>query len=366
MHSIHKIKSSIIAISTILAISFSHHGTIHAQTSSDKVTWQLAQTWGDEHLLGYPTTRLVELVDSLSGGNFKIELINKKVHKNTRGIFDFVKDGKYQMGHSASNFWAKKDQDTLFFSAVPFGMVTPELYSWFYEGGGIELMNKVYGKHGLMSFPGGNSGHQMIGWFNKEIKSLEDLKGLKMRLPGLAGEVMKGLGVDIINPPVSELKEALASGKLDAVEFVGPAIDLNLGLAEVSKFYYVGWHSPSSEMHFMVNPAAFKKLSKKNQQILTNAMRLAAYDAFTKIVNENGLKMQSLLKDYPNIVLRAFPQDVMRALNKENAKLINAMAEKSTDGLTKEIITSMKKHLDRARVWTRFSDQAYLNNAGAL
>jgi len=119
-------------------------------------------------------------------------------------------------------------------------------------------------------------------------------------------------------------------------------------------------------MQFIINPDAYKKLSNKNQQILTHAMRLAAYDAFTKIVNENGLKMQELLKDYPNIVLRAFPTDVMRALSKQNTKLINELAEKSNDGLTKEIVTSMRTHLDRARIWTRFSDQAYLNNAGAL
>lgn len=326
-----------------------------------KTTWQLAQTWGDEHLLGYPTTRLSQIVNELSGGDFTIELVNKKIHKNNKGIFDFVKDGKYEMGHSASNFWVKKDPDTMFFSAVPFGMVTPELYSWFYEGGGIKLMQRVYGKYGILAFPGGNSGHQMIGWFNKEIKSLEDLKTLKMRLPGLAGEVMKGLGTTIINPPVSELRSALETGKVDAVEFVGPAIDLKLGLAEVAKYYYVGWHSPSSEMMYMVNPKAYKRLSTKNRSILKNAMRLAAYDGFVKIVHENGIKMEELRRDYPNVILRSLPRDVMSALKKENKRLIDKLVLESQDGLTKEIVDSMEKYQQRARIWTRFSDQAYLN-----
>ena len=326
--------------------------------------WQLAQTWGDEHLLGYPTTRLSELVDKLSDGQFTIELVNKKAHGNTRGIFEFVNEGKYQMGHSASNFWSKKDPDTVFFSAVPFGMVTPELYSWFYEGGGLELMNAVYKKHGLMSFPGGNSGHQMIGWFTKEIKSLDDLKGFKMRLPGLAGQVMAKLGVEIINPPVSELRSALESGKVDAVEFVGPAIDLRLGLAEVAKYYYVGWHSPSSEMQFLVNPKAYESLSEKNQYILRQAMRLAAYDTFVKIVSENGVKLKELVTQYPNIVLRSFPSDVMRALSKKTTETIQELADNSNDGLTQEIIDSMEKHKELSRLWTRFSDQAYLNNVG--
>jgi len=349
------IVNNIIAALILMLVS----SPIFAQTK-----WQLAQTWGDEHLLGYPTIRLVELVDKLSGGQFTIELVSKKTHGKTRGIFDFVKEGKYEMGHSASNFWAKKDPDTVFFSAVPFGMVTPELYSWFYEGGGLELMNKVYKKHGLMSFPGGNSGHQMIGWFTKEIKSLDDLKGFKMRLPGLAGQVMAKLGVEIINPPVSELRSALESGKVDAVEFVGPAIDLRLGLAEVAKYYYVGWHSPSSEMQFLVNPKAYEKLSDKNQYILRQAMRLAAYDTFVKIVTENGVKMQELVTKYPNITLRSFPSDVMRALSKATSERIQELASESSDGLTKEIADSMEKHKELSRLWTRFSDQAYLNNVG--
>ncbi|MGH1540887.1 MAG: TRAP transporter substrate-binding protein [Arenicella sp.] len=337
---------------------------LSANAQAKTYEWRLAQTWGNEHLLGFSTTRLSELVEQLSGGRFVIKVISKKEHKNTRGIFDFVKKGDYEMGHSASNFWVKKDPDTMFFSAVPFGMVTPELYSWFYEGGGVELMNKVYKKHGLMSFPGGNSGNQMIGWFNKEIKSVDDLKGLKMRLPGLAGEVMKGLGVEINNVPVSQLKEALSSGQLEAVEFVGPAIDLNLGLQDVAKFYYTGWHSPSSEMQFLVNPEAYADLPEDLQYILKQAMRLAAYDSFTKIVFQNGVKMQELRTQYPNIVLRSFPSDVMRALSAETNRLLQEMAKVSSDGLTQEIIDSMEKHKRRSRLWTRFSDQAYLNNVG--
>ena len=357
-------------IKILLVVGILLIGTVFqvtAVTAQKKtITWTFAQHWNGSSLLGYPTVRFAELVESLSGGNFKINLIDKKVHGNNKGIFDFVREGTYEMGHSASNFWSKKDQDTVFFSAVPFGMVTPELYSWFYEGGGLELMNKVYNKHGIMSFPGGNSGHQMIGWFNREIKTPKDLKGLKMRLPGLAGQVMAGLGVEIINPPVSELKDALATKKLDAVELVGPAIDLGKGFAEVSKFYYVGWHSPSSEMHFMVNPTAYKKLSKQNQSILKSAMRLAAYDTFTKIVAENGAKMQSLITDHPNLVLRAFPNKVLKALKEEHSRLTDELIKNSPDGLTKEIVDSMEAHRKKNRLWTRFSDQAYLNNVGAL
>jgi TRAP-type mannitol/chloroaromatic compound transport system substrate-binding protein len=187
-----------------------------------------------------------------------------------------------------------------------------------------------------------------------------------MRVPGIAGEVMKGLGVNVIGVPVSQLKSALSSGKLDAVEFVGPAIDLNLGFADVAKFDYVGWHSPSSEMQFLVNPEAYQKLSKQNKQILKQSMRLAAYDSFIKIVNENGIKMNTLLTEHPNITLRSFPSKVMKALSNQTTEIIDKLIEKSPDGLTKEIAASMKAHKNKSRVWTRFSDQAYLNTVGSI
>ena len=352
-------------IASLLLVSLFFYAN-SATAQNEKVTWEFAQHWSGKSLLGYPTYRFAKIVDSISGGDFKIKLVDKKAHGNTKAIFDFVQEGKYDMGHTASNFWSKKDQDTVFFSAVPFGMVTPELYSWFYEGGGLELMNKVYNKHGIMAFPGGNSGHQMIGWFNREIRTVEDLKGLKIRLPGLAGQVMAGLGAEIINPPVSELKDALATKKLDAVELVGPAIDLGLGFPEVSKYYYVGWHSPSSEMMFMVNPDSYNQLSKKNQHILKSAMRLAAYDTFTKIVTENGEKMQSLLNDFPDLNIRSLPNKVLRALKKEHSRLTDELADKSPDGLTREIIDSMQAHLDKQRLWTRISDLSFLSNAGGI
>lgn len=326
--------------------------------------WRLAQTWGKNFLFTEAPMRMAELAKELSGGRLIITVDDKLVHKKPLGIFDMVRDGEYQMGHSASNYWRKKDPNTMFFSAVPFGMITPELYSWFYEGGGVELMNKVYSKHGLMSFPGGNSGNQMIGWFNKEIRTLEDLQGLKMRLPGLAGEVMKRLGVDIVNVPTSELKNALANGTLEAVEYVGPALDLNLGFQDVSKFYYTGWHSPSSEMQFLINPEAFNKLPKDLQYVLKQSMRLAAYDTFVKVVYQNGIKMQELRTRYPNIVLRSFPSEVMRALSRATDDILQDLAKTSGDPLTQEIIDSMDQHKQRSRLWTRFSDQAYLNNVG--
>lgn len=332
------------------------------QAQSKVYQWRLAQTWGEKFLTSEAPRRMSELAEQLSGGRLKISIDTREVHKKPLGIFDMVQAGEYQMGHSASNYWRKKDPDTMFFSSVPFGMITAELYPWFYEGGGLELMNRVYAKHGLMSFPGGNSGHQMIGWFNKEIKSLDDLNGLRLRLVGLAGEVMKELGVDIVNLPTGKLKQALADGQLDAVEFAGPAFDLNYGFQEVAKYYYTGWHSPSSEAQFLVNPEAYEKLPADLQYILRQAMRLAAYDMSVKIAHHHSIKMQELRAKYPNIVLRSFPADVMRALGEKTRLKLQELAGGSNDGLTQEIIQSMDAYKNRARLWTRFSDQAYLNN----
>ena len=205
--------------------------------------------------LASPPLLLAKMVEEMSGGQFVIKVEGKEKHKAPLGILDMVKGGQYQMGHSGSYYWKGKDISTIFFTTIPFGMTTAEQYAWFYYDDGMKYMQQVYDRFNVLNYPGGNTGVQMGGWFKKEINSLDDLKGLKMRIPGLAGEVFAKLGVNVTNIPAGELYTSLDRGTIDALESVGPSMDIKMGFHKIAPYYYTGWHEPASEMQFLTQQA---------------------------------------------------------------------------------------------------------------
>ncbi len=332
---------------------------------SQTYEWRLAETWPkDFPLFGDAVKKMVDNVERLSNGRLQISIVSSEQHKKPQGIFELVQDsGGYEMGHSASYYWKDRDVNMLFFTTLPFGMTATEQYSWFYYAGGLELMQRAYNKYGLMSFPGGNTGNQMGGWFRKEIKSSNDLKGLNMSIPGLAGDVIKTLGVNTVNIPPDQLFSALKSGEIDALEWVGPSLDLDLGFHEVAPYYYTGWHEPAAELQFLVNQAAFEKLPEDIQNILRVSMRLAAYDTYIEMNHASINNLERLRAEHPDVKIRSFPADIVRALRRETVKQIYEFA-KDGGALTQDIVLSLFSYKDEARTWTRISDQAYLNNSG--
>ena len=351
-------KTIILKIALITAISFS---TFANADDDKKYRWRLAETWGPNFpIFGDATKNMAAMVKKMSNGRLIIQIDSSNKHKSALGIFDFVKQGQYQMGHSASYYWKGKDFNTMFFTTMPFGMTAPEQYAWFYYGGGMELMKEVYDKYGIMSFPGGNTGNQMGGWFRKEINTVEDLKGLKMRIPGFAGEVLAKLGAKPTNIPSGELYTALERNTIDALEWVGPSLDLRMGFHKIAPFYYTGWHEPATELQFMVNEKAFKSLPEDLQNILTVAMKAAAYDMYAQSMHESGVNLAKLQEDYPNVKIRSFPKAVMSEIQAANAQLLSEFANK--DPLTKKILHSIYDYQDQIRPWTNFSDRAYLDN----
>ena len=339
-------------------------GLVAGASAAQKVyKLRLAETWPPNFpIFGDATKKLAKLVDEMSDGRLKITIDSKNKHKAPFGIFDMVRSGQYDLGHSASYYWKGKDPNTLYFTTMPFGMTAPEQYAWFYYGGGMELMKKVYDKYGLLSFPGGNTGNQMGGWFRKEIKSLDDLKGLKMRIPGFAGEVLAKVGAKPTNIPAGELYTALERNTIDALEWVGPSLDLRMGFHKIAPYYYTGWHEPATELQFLVNKRKFDKLPKDLQAILVNAMKLVAYDMYARSYHDSAVNWEKIKKEYPNIKIRTFPKDVIEALYKANEELLAERAAK--DPLAKEIIESQRAYLRKVRAWTDISDKAYLNSVG--
>lgn len=330
-------------------------------TAAPKYRWKLAMTWPTNFpIFGDAVIKMADLVKKMSNGEMEIRIDSKNKHKAAFGVFDFVKAGQYEMAHSASYYWKGKDINTLFFTTMPFGMTAPEQYAWFYYGGGMELMKKVYDRHGVYSYPGGNTSNQMGGWFRKEIKSEADLKGLKMRIPGFAGEVLSKLGVVVTNIPAGELYTALDRGTIDALEWVGPSLDLNMGFHKIAPFYYTGWHEPATELQFMVNKKKFDALPPHLQSILSTAMELAAYDMYARSYHESAVNWAKISKEYPNIKIRTFPKEIIAKLKAANAKALDETAAKNA--VFKEVLESQRDYMNKVREWTRISDYAYLKD----
>jgi TRAP-type mannitol/chloroaromatic compound transport system substrate-binding protein len=327
-----------------------------------KVKWKLAMTWPSTLApLATPPQKLASLVKEMSGGKFIITVHGKEKHKAALGILDMVKNKQYEMGHSASYYYKGKSIATALITTTPFGMTSTEQYAWYYYGGGKELTKKVYDKFRVDYYPGGNTGVQMGGWFKKEINSVADLKGLKMRIPGMAGEVFSKVGVNVTNIPAGELYTSLDRGTIDALEWVGPGMDIKMGFHKVAPYYYTGWHEPASEMSFFVNQRALKKLPDEYKAMLKSAMRTVAsdmmYDNFA-MSSEAWAKMN---KEYPNIKVKTFPQSVLKAMKKANDEVMAKYAKQ--DKLFKEVYESQQAFMKKARKWTKISEYDYVKTS---
>jgi len=324
-------------------------------------TLKLAETWGPNFpIFGDASKNMAAMAEKMSNGRLKIVIHSSNKHKSPFGVFDMVKSGQYDMGHSASYYWKGKVPATMYFTTMPFGMIASEQYAWFYYGGGMELMNELYGQYNLMSFPGGNTSNQMGGWFQKEIKTVDDLKGLKMRIPGFAGEVIAKLGAKPTNIPPGELYTALERGTIDALEWVGPSLDLRMGFHKIAPFYYTGWHEPGAELQFLVNKKTFDKLPEDLQEILRVSMKAASYDMWSQSTHESGKNWSTMSTEYPNIQVKTFPAEVIAAMKEANESLLKENAAK--DEFAARVLKSQQDYLAKVRQWTNMSDKAYLDS----
>jgi len=225
----------------------------------------------------------------------------------------------------------------------------------------MKYMNKVYDKFKVLNFPGGNTGVQMGGWFRKQINTVEDLKGIKMRIPGLAGEVMAKLGVNVTNIPAGELYTSLDRGTIDALEWVGPGMDIKMGFHKVAPFYYTGWHEPASEMQFMVNKRAFEKLSAENKAILLTAMKAASADMYYENFAASANAWEQMKTEFPNIKVKTFPLPVLKEMKKATDELLDSYAAR--DEQFKTILESQRSFMKKARAWSVISDYNYIKTS---
>lgn len=300
--------------------------------AQETITWDMVTSWPKNFpALGTGANDFAARIERLSAGRMRVRVHGAGEMVPPLEVFDAVAAGTAEMGHSASYYWRGKLAASQFFTAVPFGMNTTETNAWLYYGGGQELWDEIYAKHNLKPFPVGNTGTQMAGWFKKEIHSLDDMQGLKLRLPGLAGEAMNRIGVTTVNMPGSEIFTSMQTGVLDAADWVGPYNDLAFGLHQVADYYYTSaWNEPSAILEGTVNLDAWNELPDDLKAVVTEAARASNLAMISEFAFRNAQALETLVDEH-GVQLKSFPEDVMAALFEASREVIQEQVDNDPD-----------------------------------
>ena len=325
-----------------------------------KFRWKMVTAWPKNFPgLGTNANLLAQLITDMSGARISVKVYGARELVPAFEVFDVVSKGTAELGHSGAFYWKGKSEAAQFFSSIPFGLTAQEMNAWLYYGGGLDLWRELYEPFGIIPAPTGNSGVQMAGWFNRKINSVSDLKGLKMRIPGLGGEVLRRAGGTPVNMPGGELFTSLQSGTLDATEWVGPYNDLAFGFHKIAKYYYYpGWHEPGSTMECLINKKAFAGLPKDLQHIVLSACKTANLDMLAEYTARNQQALTTLVNEH-NVKVLPLPDDVLKKLRNLSDEVISELAAK--DPVSKKIFDSIIPFRRRVSQWSELSEQALMH-----
>jgi len=322
-----------------------------------KVHLKLATSWPAHFpIMGTGVESFVNDVKVASGGSIDIALYPKNTLIPALQVFDACSAGHIDIFHSGPYYWKGKNSALSLFSGAPFGFTAEEINTWMLYGGGYDLWRELYSRYDLHPFMGGNTNVQMGGWFRKEINSVEDLKGLKMRVPGLGGDVFAKLGVNPILLPAGEIYSSLERSTIDATEWVGPALDLKMGFYKVAKHYYSGWHEPGSILELTFNKTKFDGLSAEHKSILEMASSKMNNTMAYEFSNENA-KALLKLKDL-GIKAKNFPEDVILAAKHGLKEVVAEHSKENQD--FKRVWDSASTHLEKAKELSKIGLGNYL------
>jgi TRAP-type mannitol/chloroaromatic compound transport system substrate-binding protein len=323
-----------------------------------KVKLKLATSWPAHFpIMGTGVDRFAEMVKDMSGGSLEIKVYPKNILVPALAVFDATSRGQIDAFHSGPYYWKGKNPAFSLFSGLPLRMNADELNCWMNYGGGYELWRELYAKFNLYPFIGGNTGVQMGGWFRKPIEKIEDLKGLKMRIPGMGGEVMAKLGVNPILLPAGEIFTALERGTIDATEWVGPALDIRMGFYKVAHYYYTGWHEPGSILELTFNKARFDRLSSEHKAILKYASESMSSQMYHEFMHENSKALKKLKE--MKIEIRDFPIEIVNAAKKALIEVVDELSQKNSD--FKRVFESMEEYYKQIKPWSDISEGKYLS-----
>ncbi len=333
----------------------------HASTKKDKaIKWKMVTTWPKNFpVLGTGANQLAQLITDMSNGRINVKVYGAGELVPAFEVFDAVSRGTAQIGHGSAYYWKGKIEEAQFFSTVPFGMNAQEMTAWLYYGGGMELWRETYEPFGIVPAAAGNTTVQMAGWFNKEINSAADLKGLKMRIPGLGGEVLKRAGGTPVNLPGGELFTSLKTGAIDATEWVGPYNDLAFGLHKAAKYYYYpGWHEPGTTLEAIINKKALDALPKDLRMIVENACKIVNQDMSLEFTAKNNAALDTLVTKH-KVDVRKLPDDVLATLKELSNEVVSELAAKNK--AAQKIHDSYNKFYQQVSAWHEISEKIYYN-----
>jgi TRAP-type mannitol/chloroaromatic compound transport system substrate-binding protein len=323
-----------------------------------KQEWKMVTTWPKDFPgLGTGANRLARYIGDITDGKISVKVYGGGELVPPFESFDAVSKGTAEIGHGAAYYWKAKTEAAQFFASVPFGLNGNEMNAWVYYGGGQKLWDEIYADFNLKPFLAGNTGVQMGGWFNKEINSIEDFKGLVMRMPGLGGQVIQEVGATPKLLPGGEIFTSLQTGAIDATEWVGPYNDLAFGFYKVAKLYYTpGWHEPGTALETFVNREVYESLPPRLREAIAIAAQAANNDMYAEFNARNGEALQTLVEEH-GVIVKTFSPSVLRALKTVSEDLTASLANK--DPSIKKVYDSFIDFRSKVSRWTDFSEVAY-------
>jgi len=323
--------------------------------------WKMVTTWPPKlPVLQDGAERLAKLIEENTNGRIKIQVFAAGELVPAMGTFDAVSAGTVECGVGAGYYWAGKAPAAQWFSAVPFGLNADGMAAWFYGGDGLKLWEETYAPFNIVPRPGGSTGVQMGGWFRKKINSIEDFKGLKMRIPGLGGKVVAKAGATVVLTPGGEIFTNLERGVIDATEWVGPLHDLRMGFYQAAKYYYYpGWHEPGTYLEYMFNKKIYDSLPKDLRGIIDSSCRDNEVWTLAQFNAQNGAALQTLIEKH-HVELVQFPESVMNDLRKLSEEVVAEEAKK--DAMSTKVNDSFQKFRKVIGPWGEVSEKAYYND----
>ncbi|TBU90260.1 TRAP transporter substrate-binding protein [Phytopseudomonas dryadis] len=330
-----------------------------AGKAAETFHWKMVTSWPKNYPgLGTAAERLAERINAMSAGRLTIKVYAAGELVPALEVFDAVSRGTAEIGHGTPYYWKGKVPAAQFFTSVPFGLSTLEMNAWLSKGGGQALWDETYAPFGVKPLAAGNTTMQMGGWYNKEINSLNDVKGLKIRMPGLGGEVWSKLGAITVNLPGGEIFTALQTHAIDATDWVSPYNDLTFGLHKAAKYYYYpGWQEPNAVVESMVNQKAFDSLPADLQAIVVEAAKAATLDMMDDYVYHNAGSLEQLKQQ--GVQIKRFPDDVLAAMQRESQVVLDELAAQSE--LNGRIWASLKAFQEQVTPMHALSEQELYN-----